>query len=184
LLIFICILSLIIPWIKYYPFTTVAQNISENIPQNNNNLLPIPRDNTGQFIIETPSLKINALIVEGIEPGSFKQGLGHHSETPWPNRAGNIIIAGHSFDDDLSNPFGKVFFNLNKINLNDTVKIIYQQNIYTYQVDLIKTVSPDNTELFNQTNDFRLTFYTCAPVFTNWHRLVVQARLISVENQN
>jgi LPXTG-site transpeptidase (sortase) family protein len=181
LIIFICILSIIVPWLKYYP-TAVAVNNNSQSQAQNDNYLPTIRDNTGQLIIDTPTLKINAPIVEGVKTNSLKQGLGHHNETPWPNRAGNVVIAGHSFDNDLANPFGKVFYNLDKIHLNDLVKISYQQNIYSYQVDLIKTVSPENSEYFNQTQDFRLTFYTCTPVFTNWHRLIVQARLISVEN--
>lgn len=135
----------------------------------------------GIFYLKTAKLEIEAPIVEGIEEEDLKKGIGHHPDSVWPNMKGNVVLAGHNFDLDAENPYGKVFISLRLVEIGDEVTIDYQGKTYYYQVFKKETVMPDDTSLFGQTDNFTLTFYTCDPPYTDWKRLVLQAQLIRIE---
>lgn len=136
---------------------------------------------TPTFSLSNGKVNIQAPIVEGIDETSLKQGIGHQPGSVWPNQKGNVVIAGHSSDLDASNPFREVFISLRLVDIGDEVTINYQGKIYHYQVFKKETVSSTDTSLFAQTDDWLLTFYTCDPPYTDWKRLVLQAKLEKIE---
>jgi len=156
------------------PSQVLGENIQEDTPAET----PAQK---GQFLIETANVRISAPFVEGIEEDSLKQGLGHHSDSVWPNEKGNVILAGHSFDLDVENTYGKVFFDLRKVEISDKVTVFYEGKKYIYEIIKKETVSADDLSLFEKADDWILTFYTCDPPYTDWKRLVLQAKLIKIE---
>lgn len=135
----------------------------------------------GQFHLHNGKVDIEAPIIEGTQKENLEQGIGHHTDTPWPNEKGNVILAGSNFELDPDNPYGKIFISLRLVDVGDEVTIDYQDKTYTYQVFKKETVKPDDTTLFGQTDEWLLTFYTCDPPYTDWKRLVLQARLTKIE---
>lgn len=173
------------PWLNYFIKNKIIkggnqsnQVLGQNTESTTQEKNPAPK---GQFLIETANVRISAPFVEGIEEDSLKQGLGHHPDSVWPNEKGNAILAGHSFDLDVENTFGKVFFELKKVDIGDKVTIFYEGKEYIYEVNKKETVSAGDKSLFEKADDWILTFYTCDPPYTDWKRLVVQAKLIKIE---
>jgi len=174
------------PWLDYWVKTVIKNNspsqvLSENTtaPQANNDANAAKQ--AASFHLKNSQVNIDAPIVEGTDQGALKQGIGHHPESVWPNQKGNVVLAGHNFDLDAENPYGRVFISLRLVEIGDEVTISYQGKNYHYQVFKKETVSPKDTSLFGPTDDWLLTFYTCDPPYTDWKRLVLQARLIRIE---
>lgn len=177
------------PWLDYWVKTKINQknnqaidnaldqgNPSVNLNQKENQVKSEPR-----FMLKNAVVVINAPIVEGVENENLTQGIGHHPESPWPNQRGNMVLAGHNFDLDAENPYGKVFFDLNQLNLEDEVVIYYYGVKYYYKVITKEVVSPSDTSYFSASDDWLVTFYTCDPPYTDWQRLLFQAKLEKIE---
>ena len=173
------------PWLDYWVKSSIKSqtNPSQILGQNVTNSDTPGVSETGQssFYLKNQKIEIDASIVEGIDEEALKQGIGHHPDSVWPNEKGNVVLAGHNFDLDADNPYSKVFISLRLVEINDEVIIEYQGKTYTYQVFKKETVKPDDTTLFGKSDEWLLTFYTCDPPYTDWKRLVVQARLVKIE---
>jgi len=177
------------PWLDYWAksqIKNVTLSGSEGSPANAGTGTVAGDSSQAQndaatFSLKNSQVEIKAPIVEGIDEASLKQGIGHHSDSRWPDQKGNVVLAGHSSDLDAENPFREVFNNLRKVDINDEVIIEYQGKKYHYQVFKKETVSPKDESLFGQMDDWILTFYTCDPPYTDWKRLVLQAKLERIE---
>ena len=133
------------------------------------------------FSLKNSQVEIKVPIVEGIDEAALKQGIGHHPDSVWPSTKGNVVLAGHNFDLDAENEYGKVFISLRLANIGDEVIITDRGKTYHYQVFKKETLASEDTSLFGQADDWLLTFYTCDPPYTDWKRLVLQAKLETIE---
>lgn len=133
------------------------------------------------FYLKKGDLEIKAPIVEGTTDENLKNGIGHHTDTVWPNEKGNVVLAGHSFSLDAENPYSEVFARLRELEIGDQVTITYLNKKYIYKIFARETVAAKDTFLFSQSEKWQLTFYTCDPPKTDWRRLVFQAELIKIE---
>lgn len=133
------------------------------------------------FQLKNAKVNINAPIVEGIDKEALRKGIGHHSDSVWPNQQGNIVLAGHNYDLDADNPYREIFISLRLVDVGDEVTIAYQGKTYYYQVFKKETVKADDNSLFGKSDEWLLTFYTCDPPYTDWKRLVLQAKLTKIE---
>lgn len=133
------------------------------------------------FYLKKGDLEIKAPIVDGITDQYLKDGLGHHPDSVWPNERGNVVIAGHSFALDADNLFGQIFGRLRELEIGDQVNITYQNKKYIYKIVKKEIVSAKDTSLFEKSDRWELTFYTCDPPKTDWRRLVFQADLIEIK---
>lgn len=138
-------------------------------------------DRNGTFSLKNSKIEINAPIVEGIDEEALKQGIGHHPDSTWFGEKGNVVLAGHNVDLNAENPYGKVFLKLRDVSVDDQVIINFHGKNYYYKIFKSQTISPKDTSLFGQVDDWILTFYTCDPPYTDWKRLVYQAKLDKVE---
>lgn len=174
------------PWLDYWVKSAVKNNNSEQVLGENSTSTKTQADtsannqSTANFSVKNDKIKISAPIVQGISNEDLKKGIGHHPESVWPNEKGNVVIAGHNVDLDAENPYGKVFFDLRSVEIGDEVTINYQGNQYIYKVFRQETVSAKDVSLFEPADDWILTFYTCDPPYTDWERLVFQAKLIKI----
>ena len=88
-----------------------------------------------------------------------------------PDKNGNICIAGHNYDNSL------FFSNLNKLSINDEIKIITNLGItYRYFVtEIYEVKEQDLTPIFNyDKNKKNLTLITCNNI--NLNRIVFKAQ--------
>lgn len=171
------------PWANYWVKSKLNPTRPEVLGQNTtqSQTESIFQSKEAFFEVKNEKVEIKAPIVEGIDEQALQRGLGHHSESVWPNQKGNMVIAGHSFDLNADNPYSEVFGSLRELNVGDEVKITYQNKNYVYKIFNRQVVAPNDTSLLGVSDNWQLTFYTCDPPKTDWRRLVFQAELIKIE---
>jgi LPXTG-site transpeptidase (sortase) family protein len=171
------------PWLDYWVKSAIKSQtgLPTTVIDNSQSAVSGVNQSLSQFFLKNAQVEIKAPIVEGIDDEALKKGIGHHPDSVWPDQKGNVVLAGHNFDLDAENPYGQVFISLRLVDVGDEVEITYQGKKYIYQVFKKETVSPKDESLFGQMDDWILTFYTCDPPYTDWKRLVFQAKLVRIE---
>ncbi|MEK7528207.1 MAG: sortase [Patescibacteria group bacterium] len=113
---------------------------------------------------------------------SLKDGVIHYPGTALPGEGGNVVLTGHSsyYAWDAGR-FKDVFALLHEVEVADRVVMYFDQRKYVYEVFDKRVVLPSQIDVLGQTRDDRLTLITCTPIGTNLKRLVLTAKLISVQ---
>jgi LPXTG-site transpeptidase (sortase) family protein len=100
--------------------------------------------------------------------------VGQHKGLAGPGQNGNMILSGH-----ISSPNeGAIFHHLTELKVGEGVIVSTDERQYVYRVVEVKTVTPDQISVLDQTPDPTATLITCVPDGIYSHRLVVTARLI------
>ena len=100
--------------------------------------------------------------------------VGQHKGLAGPGQNGNMVLSGH-----ISSPNeGAVFHHLPDLNVGEGVIVGTEERQYLYRVVDVKTVTPDEVSVLDQTPDPTVTLITCVPDGIYSHRLVVTARLV------
>lgn len=120
-----------------------------------------------------PSLGINLPIfpakIVGNKWETTKEGLSYLSSSPLPGNLGNSVIYGHNWSNLLGN--------LDQVKPGDEIIITSSDtNTYRYLVHFVSVVTPDESHIYSNTPDYRLTLYTCTG-FLDSKRLVLTAIL-------
>ena len=128
--------------------------------------------------LEPSAIIIRDLAIElDIYPASIKsgkweatsKGVSYLSSTPVPGEIGNSVIYGHNWKSILGN--------LVKAKPGQAIEILYSDgSMKKFEVKFTQVVTPDQTEILNQTDDVRITLYTCTG-FLDTKRFVVTAIL-------
>jgi LPXTG-site transpeptidase (sortase) family protein len=118
---------------------------------------------------------IDTLVVRGAETDDLAKGPGWIVQTDLPAAEGNCGISGHRVTH------GHPFRRLDQLKVGATIDLYSPYRVYRYVVDRILRVTPDHVEVVAHTQEPRLTLTTCDPPGSDVKRLVVQARLVSVE---
>jgi sortase A len=123
--------------------------------------------------VDIPRLKVSAAVAEGDDDTTLGKAVGHLPDTPLPwQRRGNVALAAHR--DGL-------FRRLEKIRLQDDVRIVTPRGEYHYRVKNTRIVDPDDVWVIAPTETPTITLITCYPfsfVGNAPKRFVVQAELI------
>lgn len=91
---------------------------------------------------------------------------------------GNFSIAGHR-----SYTYGRQFNRLDEVALDDTIQIESGGTRYTFTVNDIFTVKPEEVWVLDSNGeDKMITLITCTPIRVATHRLIVRGILTSTEN--
>lgn len=99
------------------------------------------------------------------------KGVSFLSASSLPGEKGNSILYGHNYPNLL----GK----LTKVKAGQEIEIVFDNGIKkTFVVEFTQVVTPDQTYILSQTDDARLTLYTCTG-FLDTKRFVVTAILKS-----
>ncbi|MBT2367020.1 class E sortase [Streptomyces sp. ISL-10] len=150
-----------------------------------------PRWDQAYAVLRIPRLGVVAPVAQGIgRRGVLDKGyIGHYPGTAQPGQAGNFPVAGHR------NTRGEPFRYINRLRSGDTVRIETREEIFVYAVDKTLTqttprdtgvIAPVPRSLVWPTAGYGepgryLTMTTCTPEFSSRYRLVVWARLASVQ---
>lgn len=98
-----------------------------------------------------------------------REGISYLSSTPLPGRQGNSVFYGHNWHNLLGN--------LKKVTPGDTIVVTNNNgDQFKYIIHFVSVVSSNETHIYQNTPDYRLTIYTCTGVLDS-KRLVVTAIL-------
>lgn len=126
--------------------------------------------------IEIPSINVKLPIYHGTEKSALQIATGHLEWTALPvgGDSTHCVISGHR-----GLPSAKLLTDLDEVNIGDIFKVSVLNETYTYEVDKISVVLPDQTsELSRVIGKDYLTVFTCTPYGINTHRLLVRAHRI------
>ncbi len=123
--------------------------------------------------VDIPRLKLSAAVAEGDDDKTLGKAVGHLPDTPLPwDRQGNVGLAAHR--DGL-------FRRLEKIRLDDDVRVVTPRGEYHYRVTKTHIVDPDDVWVLAPTATPTITLITCYPfsfVGNAPQRFIVQAELV------
>lgn len=98
-----------------------------------------------------------------------KEGVSHLSSSVSVGEQGNSVIYGHNWSNLLGN--------LKQVKPGDEIIVINDRGEkFSYLVHFVTEATPDETHIYQNTTDYRLTIYTCTG-FLDSKRLVVTAIL-------
>lgn len=140
--------------------------------------------NTGHVLIgtmEIPKIGVNMVIVEGTEAAQLAVAIGHVPGTALPGQKGNCSVAGHR-----SGRGAKPFEKLDRLEDGDTVTYTVGRDSYNYVVFKKFVVEAKDIWVLRQNREESVTtIVTCEYVAPGVKkRLIVQARLVSVDQAN
>ena len=132
--------------------------------------------------IDIDKINVELPIYHGIAKEVLQIGAGHLTGTSLPagGESTHCVLSGHR-----GLPSAKLFTDLDELEIGDTFTITVLDRCFTYQVDQIKIVLPDEFE------DLRIvdgkdycTLLTCTPYGINSHRLLVRGvRVKNIEEK-
>lgn len=98
-------------------------------------------------------------------------GVSFYKDSAIPGSNGNSVIYGHNLKNILGD--------LPKLTSEDKIYVILSDGSFArYAVFNKKSISPNQVEILNQTQDSRLTIYTCSG-FLDTARFAVIAKLVN-----
>lgn len=124
-----------------------------------------------------PKISLDQKIWFGDDSRLVSRGVWHIPRSSTPDKGSNTVLVGHRFS--YKDP--AVFYHLDKVEVGDPIIAAFEGKLYNYEVTETKIVNPTDVYVEDQTTDERLTLYTCHPLWSIRQRLVVVARLESVE---
>ena len=134
-------------------------------------------DGTGVMgYVEVPSIKVSLPIYHGTEESVLQVAIGHleWSSLPVGGASSHCVISGHR-----GLPSAKLFSDLDEVVEGDIFIMRVLDETFTYEVDQILIVEPQDTEaLLIQEGEDLCTLVTYTPNGINTHRLLVRGHRI------
>jgi len=129
----------------------------------------------GIGILTIERINLTLPIAEGVEYATLCIAPGRVTQTAQIGEIGNAVIAGHR-----NYAFGSMFNRLGELEIGDIVQ--YQARngeMMEFVVFEIAVIEPHDQIAFLQpVNDSIITLYTCTPIRTATHRLIIRAQRI------
>lgn len=116
----------------------------------------LPAPATGDVIgrLTIPAAGIDAVVAEGVDSRTLRRAIGHIPNTALPGASGNVALAGHR---------DTFFHDLEKLHLNDSIRLVTPAGTYDYAVEDIRIVEPTQTDVLAPDPSPSLTLVTCYP---------------------
>lgn len=121
-----------------------------------------------------PKINVENEIIRSNDKEALEIGFWNRPNSSTPDKGGNTVIAGHRFQY-LSGP--QTLYHLDKVDIGDNFQVIWDGEIYNYEVFNIFEVTPDQVEIEENTAKNIVTLYTCSPLYSASKRLVVRGEL-------
>jgi LPXTG-site transpeptidase (sortase) family protein len=121
--------------------------------------------------IVIPKIKVDEIVVEGVNQQQLALGPGHMEETAWPGECGNMVISGHRVTHS------RPFYYLDQLKDGDLITIHTKSDKFVYSVVEKKIVKPTDLSVIAPTKDRILTLTTCNPLFSARTRLIIHAKM-------
>jgi sortase A len=104
--------------------------------------------------IEIPRIGLSAIVLAGDDDATLRRAVGWVAGTARPDEGGNTALAGHR--DTFFRP-------LQRVEIDDRVRLVVPPHTYEYRVDSIRVVGPDEVSVLDSTGIEELTLVTCYP---------------------
>lgn len=127
-------------------------------------------------IVKIPSIRVNLPIYHGTDETTLGTVIGHIEGSSFPvgGPSTHTIVSGHR-----GLPSARLFTDLDKLEIGDYFMFQVLDDTYTYQVDQIKIVEPnDFTYLQIEEGKDLATLQTCTPYGINTHRLLIRGHRV------
>ena len=123
--------------------------------------------------------KIDAsyVIVKGTDPAALRRGPGIYDHTPFPGARGTTGIAGHR--TTYLAPFRRI----DELVPGDDIEVDMPYATFHYRVQKRQIVTPDSLWIIRRRPYDRLVLSACHPLYSAAKRIVVFARLASVQQR-
>jgi sortase A len=132
-----------------------------------------PGDAIGQ--LQIPSLGNTYNIVQGTDTGDLEEGPGHYPSTAFPGMGQTMAIAGHR------TTYLAPFRFINQLKPGDRISITMRYGKFTYVVQYLRIVKPTDVAVIDDVGYERLVLSACNPIYSAAQRIIVFARLKSVQ---
>jgi LPXTG-site transpeptidase (sortase) family protein len=175
------------------PRSAFVQSVTRQRPTSINNPNDASAANESETIYPTFNLTIPGLSIdhatvttdvisnnEDIYKPVLLKSLAHYKGTAYPGEAGNSVIYGHSILPTFYNPknYLSIFTKLDTLSAKEQLQVTWGKNVYTYAVEGMEVVKPDDTRVLHYSNGKTLTLITCVPPGYTTERLLVFTRLV------
>ena len=101
-------------------------------------------------------------------------GVSFYPESALPGSSGNSVLYGHNTKEILGG--------LWRVEQGDDIYVVLKSGEFVkYKVESEEEIKPTQVEILNQTDDFRLTIYTCSG-FLDTARFVVVAKQVTSDS--
>lgn len=104
--------------------------------------------------IEIPRIGLSAIVREGDDAGTLKRAVGFIPGTAPPGSGGNTGLAAHR--DTFFRP-------LERIKVDDRIRLVTPEATYEYRVDSLRVVEPTEVSVLESAGTEELTLVTCHP---------------------
>jgi LPXTG-site transpeptidase (sortase) family protein len=139
------------------------------------------------YSVYIPKIEAVSRVITDVDPNNSEQynaalklgvaaalGLAH------PGQVGTTYLFAHSVGNRADYArYNAVFYLLDKLDEGDDVEVVYENNLYKYEVVNREILDPRDVHyLVPQQSEEKLLLQTCYPPGTTWKRLVVTAKRI------
>lgn len=115
-----------------------------------------------------PAIKLKVPIKTQLTPQNMKTAVCQEHATDYPGMPGNLVLAGHNYNNQ------HLFSNLDQVKTGQKIII---NDYYVYQIDTIKAIYAKHE--FKRGQQARITLYTCLKENNPDYRLVIQGHLLT-----
>ena len=127
--------------------------------------------------VEIPSIGVSLPVYHGTEEKVLQVAVGHleWSSLPVGGPSTHSVLSAHR-----GLPSARLFTDLDEVVEGDRFMLFVLNDIYTYEVDKISIIEPDDTQCLQiSIGEDYCTLFTCTPYGINSHRLCVRGRRVS-----
>ena len=145
------------------------------LPENYKEVLNLSEDGIMGYI-QIPKILVDLPIYHGTSDGVLNVAVGHlqGSSLPVGGADTHSVISAHR-----GLPSAKLFSDLDKLAEGDEFTITVLKEVYTYEVEAVYIVLPNEMDKLNIIpGEDHVTLTTCTPYGVNSHRLLVRAKRV------
>lgn len=106
--------------------------------------------------LEIPSIRLSAIVAEGVDEGILRRSIGHVAKTELPGGPGNVGLAAHR---------DTFFRHLGELHKSDLISITTSDGRFDYVVESMGVVNPDESIVLRNIGRPTLTLVTCFPFY-------------------
>jgi sortase A len=125
--------------------------------------------------LEISRLGLSTVVVKGTRPADLRRGPGTFERAPFPGAPGTAAIAGHR------TTYGAPFRDVDQLRPGDTITLVMPYATLRYRVEGRRIVDPGDLGVLRRVGHDRLILSACHPRFSARKRIVVFARLSTVD---
>lgn len=145
----------------------------EEVPDESPELYEEQAPEHGEILgsMRIPSIDVDQVVLEGVDPETLESGPGHIPGTAVPGQPGNAAISGHR------TTYGRPFFDLDQLEAGDVIEVETALGVHRYVVRDLEIVAPTDVWVIEDRPGSWLTLTTCHPKWSARQRLIVFAEL-------